>query len=264
MARPKSANLKTFHLYDKLHTIKNKMYCGVELTILHSIKETKLYYTSIEVWAFCAGKFKNLKKNYTLSLNIPLLTDERTISILNKKGSSKWLEEMKDNKDCKEALEALNKIFPNKEKVYFHDLDYIIGGWCKGDFLSYDDEGNINKTIDTDRLSYYAIKYPAKVEDTAISELHIKAMNEKDEASQEKYFDEYYKMKSDYLFNHCNFNEVLINIGKNSVCYPFVFTDNTAEWSRQQYGKLVGYAHAGEIFFIQTPDKIFFSIVRHF
>jgi len=43
---------KNLSLYNKNHSEKVKMYCGVEITALYLVKETKDFYVSTEVWAF--------------------------------------------------------------------------------------------------------------------------------------------------------------------------------------------------------------------
>lgn len=81
MGRPRSLVYKNLSLYNKNHSEKVKMYCGVEITALYLVKETKDFYVSTEVWAHCASKLK-IKKPYELSVNIPIITDERTIKFL--------------------------------------------------------------------------------------------------------------------------------------------------------------------------------------
>jgi hypothetical protein len=268
MGRPKAANLKTFSLYNLLHTVKTKMYCGVELTTLHSIKENAIWYTSIEVWAFCASKFKAKKKNVTLSVDIPLVTDEKAIAFLNKHCWANRVEkEINDNdSETIEIVAALKKLFPDKEPVYFYELDSLIVAWCNGSFLSYDDNGNVEtpRKHHIDNQKYYSNKYIRSVDAPHIVALEKKWTDEKNKELKERYLDEYFNAKEEYVFKHHNLTDVFIEICKNAVCYPFIFSKNTAEWSREKYGKLVGYAHAGEIFFVQTPDKVFFNVTRHF
>lgn len=62
MTRPKTVRMDTFHLYDKLHTKKIKMYSGVEMTTLYPVKETTASYVTIQVWSYCCSKFQIKKK----------------------------------------------------------------------------------------------------------------------------------------------------------------------------------------------------------
>lgn len=81
---------------------------------------------------------------------------------------------------------------------------------------------------------------------------------------QEALLEEFYNLCREHRYSNNNLIDTFMDVCKNSVVYPVAFSKNTAEWSREKYGKLVGYAHAGEIIFINTPDKIFFEIKRHF
>lgn len=265
MSRPKMANLKTFPLYNLLHTIKQKMYSGVYLTILHSLKENSLYYTSIEVWAFCASRFK-ANKGKVLNVNIPEVNDTKVVEFLNEHMWKDWMEKNKDDSDMIETLAALDRLFPDKEKVYFYELDSIISAYVQGTFIKFDDNGNIEEMSEhqIDLQKYYTHKYNRFVDDQSVLKLRDKWTNEKNEELRKKYIREYLDSERDFAFKHLNLTDVFINIGQNAVCYPFIFTKNTAEWSKKEYGKLIDYAHAGEIWFVVTPEKVFFNLTRHF
>jgi hypothetical protein len=58
---------------------------------------------------------------------------------------------------------------------------------------------------------------------------------EKNEKLKDKYLYEYLDFKREYFFKHNNLIDSFIEIGKHSVCYPFSFTKNTAEWSKEKY-----------------------------
>ena len=66
------------------------------------------------------------------------------------------------------------------------------------------------------------------------------------------------------VYQKYNLTPLFIEIGKHSVCYPVAFTDGTADWHKEKYGKTCSYAHAGEIYFVVTPDAVYFEIKRHF
>lgn len=264
MGRPRGVNFKTFHLYDKLHTEKTKMYSGVEMTTLYPIKETDHYYVSPEVWAYCASRFKAKKYKTTLNVDIPILTDEKAIEVLERRAWKDWVVKKinEDKSDMKEAISLLDKVFPNKEKLYYFELDSLLGAYNQGSFISYDKEGNIEEPTQhcLENRVYYNSKCYMGGKDEKLTALYAKLKGEKDEKALGKIFDAI----EQYKFEHYNVVPQLIEIGKHSVCYPVAFSDNTAEWSKEKYGKLLGYAHAGEIFFVATPDKVFFEIKRHF
>lgn len=276
MGRPKTVNIKTFNQYDKLHTKKVKMFSGVEMTALYPIKETAQYYMSIEVWAYCASKFKHKKEGFTLSVDIPTITDERTIAFLNEEAWHDWTSKEKKNDDMKETLEKLDKLFPNHKKVFFYELDSIISKYTHGSFLSYDANGNVKAPSehDIEARKYMTHKYNRHAGrdipeiNAAYEEYKAIVRSDKNNKEQEelatKKYRVYHDLESDYTYaNHC-LDDVFLTIGQNAVCYPVAFSDNTAEWSREKYGKLIGYAHAGEIFFVVTPDTVYFEINRHF
>ena len=161
MSRPKTVNINSFHLYDKLHTRKTKMYSGVEMTILYPIKETAFYYMSIEVWAYCASLFKHKKEGFELSLDIPVITDEKTIEFLNKRAWVNHVEKYKDKPDIKETIGMLDKLFPNHKKIFFYELDSILSAYNHGTFISYDRDGNIEEPCqnDIETRKHYTQKY---------------------------------------------------------------------------------------------------------
>lgn len=266
MGRPKFANPETFHLYNILHTEKSEMYCGVDLTILHSLKECKEWYNSIEVWAFCARKFKSKKKNLIPEINIPVVLDEKTIDFLNKHCWKEWTTKQKNESDMQEAIAALDKIFPDKEKIFFYELESLVVGWCNGYFISYDANGQPEKPKDyqVEQQKYYNYKYNRYLNIPHINELRDKFKNEQDKDLSKKYLTEYLREEEEYAFQHFNLNDIFIQIGQNVACYPFIFSEGTADWYKEKYGKVCPYAHAGEIFFVVTPNKVFFEIKRHF
>ena len=128
MGRPQSVVYKNLPLYDKLHTVKQRMYSKVELTALHHIKETKEWYLGLESWCYCVDKFKLKKKNLPeLSLNLPIINDEKVIEFLKENCWADWVTKQKEDTDIIETIALLDKIFPDKKKVFFYELESIIG-----------------------------------------------------------------------------------------------------------------------------------------
>lgn len=272
MGRPRAVNLKTFPLYDKLHTEKVKMYSGVEMTALYPIKETEHFYRSIEVWASSASQFKHKKKEFNLEVNIPILTDAETIKLLEENAWDDWVaREMKDEDEKGEMTEAigmLKKLFPDKEPVFFHELSNLMVAYNQGTFISYDREtGEVKEPSETTlrrRKSYNRTYNPRFSEAEECVKMRERWTSQTDEALKAQYLTEYANFERDYLYEHNNLMKQFIEIGKNAVCYPVAFSENTAEWSKEKYGKLIAYAHAGEIYFVATADKVYFEITRHF
>jgi len=253
MGRPKTVNLKTFQEYNLLHTEKVKMRSGVYMTALYPIKETEQFYRSIEVWAAYASTFKRKKKDFTLSVNIPTVTDEKAIEFLNEEGWHDWTTYNKDSSDVKETLAMLDKLFPNHKKSYFYELETILLFFAHGHFVKYDADGNVMEPSEHDikYRKYLTHKYNRHNRDNP----EIRAAYEEyrtadsDEGKNQK-FKIYYDLDEDFAYkNHC-LDEVFISIGQNGVCYPVAFSDKSE--------------HAGEILFVVTPDTVYFEIKRHF
>jgi uncharacterized LabA/DUF88 family protein len=267
MGRPKAVNIKTFPKYNLLHTEKVKMYCGVTMTALFPIKETNQFYISIEVWSHMCRKFKRKKDGFTLNVDIPIITDEKAIAFLAQHAWHDWVGEEIERKDSDmiETIEYLNRIFPNKKKVFFYELDSILSAYASGTFLSYEKDGSIENPSEHDINSrkYYTNKYNhADVPELVV--LRKKWTGEKDKELAEQYLTEYTKAKREYNYLHNNLDSIFIELGKNGVGYPVAFSEDTAKWSIEKYGKKIAYAHAGEIYFVVTPDTVYFQQKRHF
>lgn len=276
MGRPKAVNIKPFPSYNLLHTEKVKMYSGVTMTALYPIKETKEFYRSIEVWASYASTFKRKKKNLTLSVDISTITDEKTIAFLNEEAWHDWVKKQKDSSDMQETIAMLDKLFPNFKKVYFYELDSILSNFSRGSFLRYDESGNVLPPTEHDikNRKYMTHKYNRFMGNNvpeikeAFEAYRAVDKSDKNNKEQEKLASEkfriYYDLEDEYVYKHNCLDSVFTHIGQNAVCYPVAFKDNTAEWSKDKYGKLIGYAHAGEILFVVTPDTVYFETKRHF
>ena len=262
MGRPKAVNIKTFPLYDKLHTEKTEMYLGVNITTLYPVKETEHFYTSIEVWAYCSHKFKAKKKNFQLSVNIPTIKDDKTAVFLKEHCWEDWINTEHKNSDMTETTQLLKRIFPNHQLSYFYELDSIISAYNFGTFTKSTEEA-------LKKRKYYSGKYLNYLEstveiNTANREYQEAVINKVGEDEIQKLYDVYHRLREDYNYKTNCLDSVFLNIGENSVCYPVAFTHNTAEWSREKNGKLIAYAHAGEIYFVATHDTVYFEIKRHY
>ncbi len=273
MGRPRGVNYKKFHEYNKLHTVATKMMCGVHGITLYPIKETEHYYTSPEVWAYCASKFRMKKKNVPyLNVAIPTITDEKTINFLEKHAWHDWVTRERNEKstDIIETLALLKKIYPDKEAVFFYELDNLLSLYYHGSLVSYDDDGNIEPMSESDieHVKIYNYKYnhctPDTPEITKAYEAY-KVIDEKEnkEAKSEAY-SVYAKLKRNYMWEHHNISNAFKVIGESAVCYPVAFSSGTANWHKEKYGTVCAYAHAGEIMFVVTPSKIYFEIKRHY
>lgn len=277
MGRPQAVSIKTFPLYDKLHTEMTKMMSGVSFNTLYPIKETPLFYLSCEVWAYCASKFKRKKKNLPkLEVNIPTLTDKTCVDFLADKV---WKGDKHMENDVLEAANFLRRLYPNHEYKFFYELDVIFGGYINGDYISYDRDGNLEEPTphQLKHRAYYSAKYNRFIgmrKDEPVT--HLKELYEKyiayeeikgDKESADKsqaLYNAFADAQEEYIMEHHDMTDMFIKISKHGVCLPMAFTNNTAEWSREKYGKLVGYAHAGECFFVVTPDVIYLNVKRHF
>lgn len=265
MGRPRAVVYKNIHLYDKLHSKKTKMMCGIENTTLYLMKETAKFFVSTEVWAYCASKTK-LKKPVELKVDLPVITNQKTIDFLDEHAWHDWIERNPENTDINEALAYLKRVYPDKKAIMFYELDGIIGMFVHGGLQRFDENGNPESLSEhnIDEQKYYNQKYNRRLDIPEIKAAKLKWTSEKNEKLSDKYLDEYHTLEREYGWKHNNLTDVFLDIGQNSICFPVAFSDNTAEWSKEKYGKLLGYAHAGEIFFVSTPDTIYFEIKRHF
>lgn len=277
MGRPQAVSIKTFPKYDKLHTELTKMMSGISFNTLYPIKETEQFYLSCEVWAYCASKFKIKKKNLSkLEVNIPILTDKKAIKFL---ADNVWKGDDFIKDDVLEAKTFLQRLYPDHKYKFFYELDVIFGGYIHGHFIRYDKDGNVKEPTkhELDRRAYYSHRYNRFIGIGKNEIPHIKELYDKYcEYKKEEIGDDYNKDKKQELYNafsdaqeeyimkHCDMTETFITLSKHGVCLPMAFTNNTAEWSKEKYGRLVGYAHSGECFFIVTPDTIYLNVTRHF
>ena len=279
MGRPKAVIHENFHLYDKLHTEQTRMMSGVEMTTLHPIKETKEYYMGIEVWAYCASKFKRKKKNLkNLEVNINVLTDSKGVEFLKKHS---WSDKVL-GQDETEASDFLKRLYPNKKFIYFYELDSILGAFNHGNFVRYDRDENGNHITtesepregDLDQRAYYTHKYNKWFMNDVphikkLYDKYHKYRNEKgnknyDEKEKTRLFGEYYDAERKYVMENFDLTDTFRKLGEHAVCLPMSFSDPTAEWYEEKYGKTCAYSHAGEVFFIVTEGTIYLNVKRHF
>lgn len=271
MGRPKAVLFDKFKEYNVLHTTMTKMMSGVSITTLYPIKETAEFYRSIEVWAYCASVFKMKKKNGTLSVNIPTITDEKTIEFLNQNCWSDHIKKNSDNpkSDIGYTVALLDKLFPDKEKKFFYELDNLIGAYIEGNFECFNPETGVSEELtknELDKQRYYNHKYNKTLWRDApeVKALFDNYINEQDDRKKTELFTVYHDAEEKYAFEHSNLVPQMTEIGRNAVCYPVAFERGTADWHLKEYGKPCAYAHAGEIFFVVTPDTVFFNPKRHY
>lgn len=267
MSRPTRVSFETFPLYNQLHTRKEKMYSGVELTILYPIKETEHFYMSIPVWVHCASTFKKKKKYLDkLSVDIPTVTNENSVKFLDKHCWKK----NDIGEDSEYAVELLKKQFPDKEFQYFYELDSLISAYCHGTFIRYDDDGNVEEQseYDIDQQKYYNSKYNKFIDVPEIVKLRKEWTDTpNDDAHKDirtKRLRKYIKAEREYVQEHMSEVDTFIDVCSNAVCYPVAFERGTAEWSKEKYGREVAYAKAGEIYFVVTDKTIYYNITRHY
>ena len=134
MSKPRRVYPKRLPEYDKLHTRKVKMFSGVEIIGLHLIKETSKFYMGFESWCFCCGKFKGIKSKTELKFDIPIISDKKALEFLNEHAWHDWVDrELKGGRkdsEMSETIALLDKLFPNKKKVYFYELKSLVAAFC--------------------------------------------------------------------------------------------------------------------------------------
>ena len=270
MGRPKRVIFKNFKDYNLLHTEKTRMMSGVEITTLFPIKETKEFFVSIEVWAYCASKFRKKKENFKLKVDIPTITDAKTIKFLEENCWNDWIEKNLDCSDIVESVSLLKKLYPKHKAVYFSELDELIGKYIHGTFGSYDRDGQLkprsehNENVIKSCLSKY-FRYKAYASDEVTAKRKCWTESKGDEDEKGKRLDEYIDFERDWLFkNNLDAVDTFIDVSKNSVCYPVAFSNGTGMWAVEKYGKPTEFSNSGEIFFVVTEDKIYFNYNRHF
>lgn len=287
MGRPKRVFPKNLPQFNLLHTRKVKMYCGTELTALHIVKETEQYYISIDTWSSCCSPFKLKKKNGDLSYNIPVLKDEKAISFLNKNAWHDWLAKelattqinifSKDRElvphipdsDTVETIAFLDRLFPDKKKVYFYELTSIISSFCHGTFISYDEEHNIEEPSDhaIKQRGYQTRKYNGKYKSDEVIVLpeNVNALyavydkmerSKENEKAKQAAYHNYAEAEEAFLLANHNLTDTFIALGENAVVCPYAYTHCCVKGS--------AYENAGEIYFIVTDDTVYFQDERHF
>lgn len=192
MGRSKLANLKTFKTYNLLHSKKVRMRSGVSMTALYPIKETAEFYRSIEVWASCASFFKIKKKNINLDVSIPILNNTKAETFLYDNCSKNWVAES-NSSDIKETIEVLSKIIPNKEFLYFYELESLLNAFCHGSFISLNANGEVEPVTENQIKvqKYYSYKYNRFItshEDQSIKNLYTDYSKCKDDDKGEVLF----------------------------------------------------------------------------
>lgn len=267
--RPVRVYPNKLHLYNKMLTRKIKMWCGTEITALHLLKETQHFFTSISAWTFCVSTFKKLKYNTELKVEFPILKDETVKTFLNYHAWHDWVDKQtktaKKESDMLETLEFLNRLFPDKKKVFFYELKHLIGAYCHGSFISYDDDGNIKTPhkYDIDQRIYYTKRYNGEItgNDVTLPDEITNAITEwvnckDDEKKRDELLTKYHDLERNYLYKNHDLTKVFKTIGENIVVCPYIYKSRCVEGS--------SYENAGDIYFIVTDDTIYFETERHF
>jgi hypothetical protein len=265
MGRPRRVYPNSLSKYDKFHTRLVKMFSGVHITGLHLIKETAQFFMGFESWCHCCGNFKALKYEFELKFNIPVISNEKTIAFLDKHAWKHWVDEEiaseRKKGEMQETIDLLNRLFPEKKKIFFYELNSIISAFCHGSFISYDDKGNVEELREHAIKSqkYYCSKYKMLCKETpelqALYDAYHKA-KDSDKKLKDEAFTKFHSASQDYVYEKYNLVDVFINIGENSVVCPCAFSRPTVEGSE--------YEHAGEIYFVVTPDAVYFETTRHY
>jgi hypothetical protein len=246
------------------------------MTAIHLIKETPQYYISIDTWSSCCSPYKKKKKYADLQVNYPMATDEDVINFLDKKAWHEWVNECLSGSKSKhkdtemhEAIEMLDKIFPHHEKVYFHELRSIIAAYNHGTFLSYDyrtKELEEPTEHEIKRRKYFTGKYKGffSDEDIQLPDNVVKLREKywklskkgaRDE-KQTKAFRAWKDAEEDYLYENHDLTDMFVRMCKKAIVLPMAFSSPSVEGS--------AYEHAGELYLIITPNKIYFEIERHY
>ncbi len=268
MGRPNRVYPNLLHLFDKLHTRKAKMYCGTEITALHLVKETAEYFISIDSWAFCCSKFKAKKKHTELELDIPILTDTAAVKYLDTCAWHDWVDkEIKDNNsDMIETISLLDKLFPNKKKVYFYEFKSIVAAFCHGTFVRYDDDGNVEeptehaikdrKYYNSKNLHFEDIEMPDNVNKLyeAYHETHKNTETTPEERKEA--YGKYADARDKFVYENHDKTNSFIKIGESVVVCPYIYSRPTIEG--------YSYEHVGEIYMVVTEDTVYFEAERHY
>lgn len=250
--------VKTFNTgYPLLHSTKSKMHSGVELNMLHRVKVTpKGNICSFPFKTYCGRTFKG--KGMITEVNIPVVTDELVLKFLDEHCWWDWKDrEIEEgNSEMLETVKYLQPLFPDKELVYFDELESIIVAYNWGTFETLDKNGQVKEPCPTRK--YYTHKYNKFIDEPTINGLRDKYFAEKNEKLKKQYHKEYFHAEREYAFQYLDLTPVFSTIGRNVVCYPVAYTKKTidADWC--------DYGHDGEIFFVVTENVVYFSVSRHF
>ncbi len=266
MGRPKRVFPEKLHEFNIMHTEKQKMLSGVEITVLHLLKKTKEWFISLDTWAFCCSKFKRKHKNLTPKVDLPVCKDEKTSAFLNEHAWHDWVDKYIEEKgELREGIDFLNKLYPNHKKVKFYELESIIGAYCWGSFVSYDEEGNEVKKLKEryiNKRKYYNWKYFDAYGHEGRFPKHIQKMRKDhrklkyDTPEGKASYIKFRGVADKYILENHDFTPIFKVIGENSIVIPYAFTEATVKGS--------AYEHAGELYLVVTDDTVYFEIDRHF
>jgi hypothetical protein len=181
-----------------------------------------------------------------------------------------------------EAADFLKKLYPNHTFKFFYELSQIFSDYNHGTFVSYDDEGNVEKPSEhhletrahlTQKYNkFQTVKKDSEFFQPEIKELYDKYSNYTKENKGKAYdedvssqlFDKFYDREREYVFENFDLTNTFIDISKHGVCLPMAFKEGTADWHKEKYGTVCSYAHAGETFFVVTEDSVYLEVKRHY
>lgn len=240
--------------YNLLHTTKVTLWNGNVVTALYNLKETAKFYTSMSTWGGIKA-FKAKKENVDISVDIPIITDEKTIHFLEISHYVNYVDESHKNE-----LEAFAKIFPNKKIKYSPKLKEYSRAFTHNHFKDKRNE-TIEYIKDINRETCTTLQIPLPDDIKCLDDDYF---SEKDDEKRFTIYQEIQKSKNDFFYNNHNQTEMLDYIGKNTVIYPMAFQESTFEWYKEDHGKEFPAAHAGEVYFVTTDDSVYFTKNRHF
>lgn len=156
MAKRKVYTSEELNLYDKLHTEIIQQRRGTSINVLYLIKETPKYYISLNTYTYCCYMFKKIKKDFNLSVNIPVLSDNTTIDFLTEASWEDYIEENIDtNIDLRQVIIFLDKLFPCHKKVFFYYGISLTSDHCFGTLNKFNVEKPNNP--DFEERDYYRL-----------------------------------------------------------------------------------------------------------
>jgi hypothetical protein len=221
-------------------------YTGRKANGLFMLKAGETWYTTIRGWAFCLpSKFKRLVSRFTPSCDLPVVTDERFI---------RWAEDWSYEKnkgpfafkyegDTAAARDFLANLTGKRAVAVASDLfESILGSYLHGQL---GDRSSTTSNGKHSRDAYEVVNkgwqfdgFPGLYENKRKT---MQIFRETDELVYEE---------PENVEGGVDFINMLCDVASKMVVCPFVFA------------KVIMERRDGEIYFINTPDAIYFSVRR--